>query len=184
MNSSSLQVFSIFINCNRAVYKTKKYSEQDLYKLSFAGLYNSSNKFIVNNCVRIYNEIENGYYSYRDLVIYVLYSMIFSRSIKYKEIDIESVRKIREIFTNNELIRNKKIILSINKAVKFKSVEEFFSIKNGESYVYDLIKKKYISPIFCVKYESYFSGNDESEEHFRFRKILKLMRNNYLSIGG
>jgi len=183
LKSSSLLVFSIYHNVNKVI-KRKKYKDTDLFKLVYPKLY-ESNSYNKHNCIRIYNDIENNFYTYRDFLITLLYQYIFTnKSIQLKNINEKLIIKTSLLFGKKELEKNKKIVLSINKNTIFNTLQDYFKInKDKESYVYLLIKNKYISPIFWIKYDYLFDENGqkyiESQEHFRFRKICKYIKSHY-----
>jgi hypothetical protein len=183
LKSSPLRVFSIYSNVNR-VFKRKKIRDDDnLYKMLYTKIYNA-NSWSKPQCIRIFNEIENSFYSYRDLLLAMWYELMFNDKIQLNKLTDERVNEIKVLFTEEELKKDKKIILSINKNIIFNNITEYFKVNTeNESYIYSFIKKKYISPIFWLKYGHLFDEveqeYEESVEHIRFRKICKYMKCHY-----
>lgn len=174
-------VFSVYYNVQK-VLKRKKYKEEDLLVPVFPKIFDS-NKYLKKTCIRIFNDIENSFYTYNDLLIALLYENIFGK-FNLNDINEKQVKEIKSLFTLSQLKKDKKIIHSINKNTIFNTIEDYFKINSdNETYIYFLIKKKFISPIFWLKYEYLFDRIEqkfeESEEHYKFRKICKYIKSHY-----
>jgi len=183
LKSSALRVFSIYSNINRVMKRKKIKDDDNLYKMVFYKMYDKS-EWIKPQCIRIFNEIENSYYTYRDLLIAMWYELIFNNRIQLKNLTDTKIKEVKILFSELELKKDKKIILSINKNIIFNDITDYFKINTeNETYIYTLIKKKYISPIFWIKYGYVFDKveqiYEESEEHIRFRKICKYITSQY-----
>lgn len=178
MQSSSLRVYSIIFNCRDIIKKNKNKS---IDKLVVKIQYDRSKEFYRNQCKRIYNEIENSFYNYNDLKLFLLYEYLFNDSIKLKNINAKNVKLIKKLFIKKQLNEDKYLILRVNKQTKYNDIKKYFVIREMEggnySIIYNLILKKYISPLFWIKY-SYVVTEFENEEkdHKRFRKICNIMK--------
>jgi len=182
LKSSPLRVYSIYTNVKK-VLKRKKYKDENLYKMVWFKGYNDA-KWIHNDCKRIFNDIENSFYSYNDLLIAMFYESIFIKSFTLRMLTDKRINEIKSLFSLIELKKDKKILLAINKNIIFNSIEDYFRLNTEEvSYIYELIMKKFISPIFWIKYDNFFDSIEqiykESEEHIKFRKICKYMKSHY-----
>ena len=115
--------------------------------------YENTNNYYKENCKRIYNELENSYYTYKDLIVYFLYDFAMTGKTKpLHELKNKNILKIKKIFTKKQLEEDKKFILNINKKLQLKSMIEFFEIRsNGMPIIYELIKKNYVSPAIYIK---------------------------------
>jgi len=131
---------------------------------------------------KIYNDIENGYYTHDDLIIFYIYKLIFSDDVKLPEIRYKNIKEIKKLFTEKQLKIDEKFILEIKNELKINNVIGFFKINiDGENIAYNLIKNKYISPIFYLKYyKRYLTKNKENnifrnEDFIRFEKLINII---------
>jgi hypothetical protein len=183
MQNSSWLVFSVIKNVEKIID-----SKFDSNNIKYDSIKNKVNyqwfsrarKYSVDISKRIYNDIENHFYSYDDLIITLCYMYIFDKKVNLNSINKNYVKSTMKLFTKEELERNKKFILDVNKQVKLKNINEFFDIKDdGVSVVYHLIMDKNISPIFYV----YFTNKNLTikkenvilDEYKRFEKIMYLI---------
>lgn len=174
MQSSVLRVYSIIFNIVNIV-KKKRNIKIDV--LVYKGQFEKVREYYKIHCKRIFNEIENSFYSYKDLKLFVLYSYLFVKWPNIKNINKKNIKEVKLLFSKNRLEEDKKYFLEINKRVKLNDLEKYFIIKEGVSIVYNLIKKKLLSPIFWIKYSSIVDNFEgESIEHKYFRRICNLIK--------
>lgn len=179
MKGSTLKVFSIIKNTQDIVEKNKNI---DTYKLRHSIWYDRQPKYIKNQCYGIFNDIENGCFSYKDLTnaIYSIY--LYKKKVNLNELKSKSINTIKETLTKEQFIHDKKVLLEVNKEIKLKGIQDYFKIKEGgNSLVYELIQSKCISPILFVKLlnEVTIENIDsESPEHRKFRRIIEILKNN------
>lgn len=184
MNSSH-QIFSIIKNLNNIVKtkKTKKINKSKIFKLINVDGYNRiANTPYGKIYKKIYNDIENGYYTYEDLINFYIYKLIISNEVKLTEIKYKNIKEIKKLFTTEQLKIDKIFILNIKNKLKIENVIGFFKINaNGENIAYNLIKNKYINPIFYLKYyKRYLTKYKENnifknEDFIRFEKLINII---------
>jgi len=152
MNLSSHLVFSIIKNTQKMI-KTSK--DLDVFKLVFIDWYSKSPEFIIQICKKLYNDLENGYYEPKDIAIFILYDSIFNDVFKYSSLTKENILKVKNIFTKKQLEKDKQFILDVNKKLKLNDpLKELFEIKeDGNSIIYELIMKEYITIIFYIYFQ-------------------------------
>lgn len=164
---SSFNVFCVYNNIQKIIDTGEWFPEiQDVSPK----WYENSPEWIVNRCKDIYNDLENKYYSYNELMIYMYYCHLFKKgeilcgNLHSKIIDTT------QLFSKNQLEQDKKLIIEINKKLKLKPdpAFELFKIRSeGFSIIYDLTKKKKISPIFFIKYERKVLTNRKEYDIFK-----------------
>lgn len=190
MNSSHL-AFSVVKNLE-TFSNIKKFKPFDKSKLlrfvNIAGYNRVRNNQYGKVYKKIYNDIENGYYTYDDLMIFYIYKLIFSNVVKIPEISQKNIKEIKKLFTEKQLKADKEFILDIKKELELKNeleisnVKYFFDINvNGENIIYSLIKSKHVSPNFYLQYyKRYLTKNEENnifknEDFIRFEKLINIL---------
>jgi hypothetical protein len=152
MKNTSLLVFSVINNIFKRLKKQKNITV-DIFKPTNIRHYERTSDFCKDNSKRIYNELENNYYTYRDIIVYILYNYGLNKKINWYDIKESNIIKTIKIFTKKQLQKDKDFILQINKELKFKSLLELFEIReNGTPIIYELIMKDFISPVIYVKF--------------------------------
>lgn len=126
---------------------------------------------------KINNEIENHYYDYDDLVLYILYKSLWTPSFQYKMSiwDYKEIDKIKKILTTEQLKKDRKIFLEIAQKVGNGDLKTYFNINtNGRVIVFDLMfSQTTISPMFVIKYLSFMPDvDDEPVDIKRTKRIL------------
>ncbi len=150
MSNSSYKVYSTIKNIERAV--NKELELNDVFRLVNDIWYKKSPYIFKSQCKRIYNEIENSYYDYFDLALYLYYRYIFDNKYLLYDINEKNVLTVRKIFTSEQLEKDKDLLLKIKEQSDVQSVLEFFNIlEDGTSIIYQLIKDKTISPYIFIR---------------------------------
>lgn len=185
MNSSH-KVFSVIKNLERFT-KTKKQKEikkSKIFKEVIIEVYNRiQNTSYGKTYKKVYNDIENGYYTYDDMIIYFLYKSIINK-FKITDLTYKHIKEVRKLFTEKQAHIDLLFIINISKQLKIKSLRDFFKINvDGENIIYNLIKNKDISPIFYLQYYKKFLTNNEennilkSNEFSHFEKLINTIFN-------
>lgn len=150
INNSSKMVFNVMNNIKQMVKKRK---DIDITKDNY--WFHKSSEWMMNKYKRIYNDIENHYYGYDELIIYTFYNQIFKQSFELKGIMSDNIKNTMKLFTRQQFDNDKNFIIEVNKKVKWypNPIMELFKIRKkvGYSYVYHFTKNKNISPIFFLK---------------------------------
>lgn len=177
MNSSSLLVFSIIQNVKKFVEKEK---DLDLFKMQSAVWFDKSSDFTKRHCKRIYNEIENAYYSYNDLVIFLLYELIFFDKNHVKLITEKDINITSKLFTEEQLEKDQEFLIQLNDKIKLTDIADYFKInRNGGNIIYEkLILNKNVSPYFYIECQNLVSREEEkeSEELKKFIRIINKIK--------
>lgn len=176
MENSSWMVYSILKNINSFI-KGKK--DVDLFKKLHFLAYKRASKFYIENSKRIYNDIENGYYTCYDLVIFILFKYMIDEKFSLYEIRPKEINEIMKLFTIKKLKEDLKLIKEIHKELKFKKgLKEYFEIKeDGTNIAYILTKKRRISPVFFIRnFKKVLTNREEdviikSKEYKQFERI-------------
>jgi len=183
MEKSTLMVYSVIQNVYTFVQRDK---DIDLFKKVYYIKFQKAPKLFFENSKRIYSEIENGYYTYHELAIFVLYRcMMGEKKINWYGIRQKTVREAMKLFTVQRLNEDLKIIKQIHKELNFKrGLKEYFEIKeDGTNIAYILTKKERISPIFFIRnFDKALTNQNEnviintSREYKQFQRIAKKIK--------
>jgi hypothetical protein len=176
VDSSSAKVYYYYLNIKNRI----NVSDKDMVENLSAFLYEKAKEYTKILCKKIYNDIENNLLSYKDLRLYLLYSFLFEPKFFLNKYSLKDVNLIKNLFTDEQYKKDKIFVISLSKNIRFNSMEQYLTHNNkGTTYCYNLIKDKYISPIFWLKWRKYYENmkqiNNENKEHKRFRKILKII---------
>ncbi len=166
-------VFSIIQNVKKFVDKGK---DLDLFKLQSAVWYDKSTDFTKRHCKRIYNEIENHYYTYYDLAIFLMYELIFFDKNILNLITEKDINITSKLFTEEQLEKDQNFIIALGEQIKLAEIADYFKInRTGGNIVYDnLILKKLVSPYFYIECQEIVEREEEkeNEELKRFVRII------------
>lgn len=174
LKGTKLKVFSVIQNCNTLV--TKKL-ELDLDQSVSGMWFERSHKFVKDQCKRIWNEIENGYYEYDELKIYTLYTQCMTgKRIQISGITRKNVGNVMELFTDKRYKEDQAFIIDVNKKTNLNGIEDYFRINiKGRSIVYGLIQEQYISPYFFIKLKKKAiveNQNKKNGEYIQFELVM------------
>ena len=182
MEKSVWMIFSVIRNVYSFVNKEKNI---DLFKKVNHFNFQRGSKFFIENAKRIYNDTENGYYTYHELAVYILYQFMIDRKINLFGIKQKTVKEVMKLFTVKRLNEDLKLLKQIHKELKFKrGIKDYFEIKeDGTNIAYILTKKRKISPIFFIRnFEKALTNQNEnviinvSKEYEQFKKIAKKIK--------
>lgn len=180
MINSTLMVFSVLLNINEFIKKKK---DIDLFKKSHIIRFQKSSKYITENSKKFYNDIENGYYTLKELAIFLLYKHMMNESINLYNVKPNTIIEVMKLFTTKKLKEDLKLLSVIHKELKFKEMKDYFEIKeDGTNIAYMLTKKSKISPIFFIRnVENVLTNIDENDiikcnEYKQFEKIAKKIK--------
>jgi len=181
MKNSTLLVFSVLKNTEEFVKKGK---DIDIYKMSNIFRFQKSSKFYVENAKRMYNDIENGYYTLKELAIYLMYHYLMGeKKIKLYSIKPKHITDIMKLFTTKRLKEDLNLLKAVHKQLKLKNLSDYFHIKeDGTNIAFGLTKIGKISPVFFIRNFEKFLTNEQkddiinSKEYEQFVKIAKKIK--------
>jgi hypothetical protein len=142
--------------------------------------------FIKKQCYRIYNEIENSYYSFNDVILFLIYKSIWDMAVKLVDVNGTSVDEFKSQFSKKQLMKDREVINDINKKAGYKHISEYFVVReNGESIIYRLCIDKLISIYFFACYSNNsLTGfymrkkiKERSDEYAKFVETIKILIN-------
>jgi hypothetical protein len=176
MELSTWMTFSIFKNVEKYI-KSKNYDQVVIFTRLPEIVFKRVKSYQLIFYKNIYNELENHYYTYEDLAIYLLYMYMMNKKIRLQEVNQKSVLQIKNYISVKQLNADKIIIREVKESLQIKKDADFFSIKeDGTSIVYALTKKGFVSPSIFIKYYDVLlttkPENDifKSEEYIVFEK--------------
>lgn len=184
MKNSTQQICSLILNAKTFFEKHK--NVKDIHRNLGPVPLQRSQEYSKRHYKRIYNDIENGFYSYKDLVAYISLFYIWEDKLNLKEITDESVKGCATVFSNDRYLDDCKIIegaltlFDTSAASHMNYVSLFEPNELGTSYIYEFIIKGVISPIFFIKNFDIFQNNrnskKESKEYSDFIKKISYIK--------
>jgi hypothetical protein len=131
--------------------------------------FDNTNKFIKDNCERIYSEIENFYYTYNEVAALMVYQTIIDSNIHLENINNKNMEVFKSIFTKKTLRNDEQMVLSANRSVKL-DIQDYFKVcEDGKSIIYDLIKNDVVSIYFFINYYNKVLTNELGNNFFQFK---------------
>lgn len=161
MKNSVLLIFSIFKNIENF---EKNKNDCDLTELKSEFWFKRSPNYFKIFYKKIYNDIENSFYTIDDLMIFLLCNLLLEKKINIKNINYETITKNKKCLTKNQLIYDKKFILKLMEKL---NVDLHFLLKhtNGGCILYDqLIKKEKISIMFILYLTNHIKINNTHQQ--------------------
>jgi hypothetical protein len=177
VNPSSRQVFSTIYNINSLLKTNKELKNINIVVSSIH--WNKQPEFIKKICSEIRTYLLNSYYSYQDLMLYIFDSYIRGNKFKWSYFKTKDIIDVSNTYKTRQYENDKKFVLSIKNEIGLNNIDDYFSInKDGYSYIYMLIEKGYVNPIFYLRLVGHLDISFESEcvEHKRFRTIIEYIR--------
>lgn len=161
MNYGSSQlVYSLVFNINNIVKKNYFDNDINLFQnfyfngnenITTTPMWKKCRESVVTKCNKIYRDIENRFYDYKDVVMFGFHNQLLKKSFCVFDINRESVNEVKKIYTKNQLEKDKEKLIIISKKTNVKGIEEFVKIReDGSSILKELIDRKYISPMFFL----------------------------------
>ncbi|MFA5484942.1 MAG: hypothetical protein WC260_01710 [Candidatus Pacearchaeota archaeon] len=185
MKNSSLAIFSIYQNVKKVIEKEKY--DTTIFKSVSAVWYNKSNEFIKTNCKRIFNDVENNYYTHNDIVIFILTNAIYdNKCVALNKINYKNIKQNMKRYSKKCFLKDKDFIKRINAELGFKNISEYMIINDdGENIIYSLIIKKHISPILFLQYRKKCLTINEkntilkNENYLKFEKYMNIINKHF-----
>jgi len=152
--------------------KVKQYVSNSLIKMK--GLH------MITACTKLCTMYNNNHFTMKEFCLHILNMMLNDvEDFLYipSKWDVDNITDVSKLFTPKRFAQDNNLIIQISQKSKIESLEKYFNINNnGESIIYDFLKKKYISPIFIMRYKDKFTMEfPENENHKRARKIIDVM---------
>lgn len=177
MTNSSYKIFCLYKRLPDVLMDFDLYPnlEQPVTKNWFE----HTSPFIKKQCYRIYNEIENSYYNFNDVVSFLIYRSLWDKDIKLNEVNDKNIELFKSKFTFKQLNEDRRIINEINKKAGFPHIREYFQVReNGESLIYRLCMEEVISLYFFVYYSNnrltgFFERAKLKDRNVRYSKFVK-----------
>ena len=151
--------------------KTKK-------TIQFLWSTNKVNSTIKTKIVNIFSFINSSHYTFEDVKarVFLYYIHTEGKNIWYAWDALKDFPNAKEnYFSKKQISADKVVIIELSKKLKLNSIESFFRIEDGgECYAYVLLKNKYISPIFYMKYMDYITEEQNSSK--RQKRVNNMMK--------
>jgi len=136
---------------------------------------------IKTRIVNIFAFINSNHYTFEDVKakVYLHYIHTEGKNIWYAWDALRDFPNVKENYFSKKLISDDKVvIIELSKKLKLKSIDSFFRIEDGgECYAYVLLKNKYISPLFYMKYMDYITEEQNSSKiQKRVNSMMKIIQ--------
>lgn len=161
---SSYNVFCVYNNIKKIINTEVASSEiADVATV----WYENSPDWVIDRMKSIYNDMENHYYTYKELMIFWYYTSLFKKKDMLCFNMHSKIIDTMQLFTKDQLDKDKNTLLLLNKKLKLTKEELFEFNNNGINRIYQLTKTKAISPIFFIKYEKKVLTNRNKYDIFK-----------------
>jgi hypothetical protein len=120
--------------------------------------------------------LNNNYFTPRQLMLYILYNSIADKKFQTKIVswDFKHIDEISKLFTPERLAKDISLINGLVEKSVVKNLLDTVKLNSsGEMIALELIKAKYISPIFVIRFkEMIVKKSEPSEETERMLRII------------
>lgn len=120
--------------------------------------------------------LNNNYFTPRQLFLYILYNLIFDKKFhdKIASWDFKHIDDISKLFTQNRLDKDTDLINGlIGKSGVKNLLDTVILNSSGEMIALELLKARYISPIFVIRFKDKIVRKSEpSNESVRMLRIV------------
>jgi len=146
MQNSIKLAFSFLFNAIEMI-ESEQENFDEIFKLRHAH-FKYAKPYTKNIAKRIYNELENHYYTYTGLFVFMLYRYAFNKKVLLSYLKTDEILNVLKMFTKKQLKKDVDFI----KKMKL-DIDGFFEIReSGEPIIYQLIKQEYITSAFFVRF--------------------------------
>jgi len=141
------------------------------------------NNLFSNYCKQVYIGYNNSHFKAKDFGIYILHNCLFNIDFLTtpKLWDVDDIPKINKLYTEKVLKKDIEVVKEVVKRINLTDEKKIAIIQSsGTSLLFDWMKAGYISPIYLMmNYKLLSSGEGETEEHLRMRKLIPLFEKVY-----
>jgi hypothetical protein len=120
--------------------------------------------------------LNNNYFTPRQLMLYILYNSIADKKFQTKIVswDFKHIDEISKLFTPERLAKDIALVNGLVEKSVVKNLLDTVKLNSsGEMIALELIKAKYISPIFVIRFKEMIAKKSEpSEETERMLRII------------
>jgi hypothetical protein len=177
INNSVVQICSLILNTKSLFERNQRV--KDVHRNVGTFPLDRSNDYSKRNYKRIYNDIENCFYTYDDLLAFIVLYYLWEPKLKLNEIKDTSVKDASYIFSNKrytddlEIVNN--ALASFDTSGNIQDYNLLFNTNDiGTSYAYELIIQGVISPIFFINNLAFYEKNrQEDKESNIYRVFIK-----------
>lgn len=166
---TNTKILSLITNIQHYI----KGKEENLFRNRYFSMIPESRLKQLSPIITFHN---NNYFTTRQLMLYVLYNFIFDEKFNKKiySWDFKHINEISELFEKKQYLKDVKLI---NNLVEKSSLKNFFDSvminSSGEMVALELIKAKFISPIFVIRFKDKIAKKSEpSDETVRMLRII------------
>jgi len=174
MKYSRLMVFSIFLHVQRQLERKKKVFFSDKINPTSNRVFDRSSIYVRSNVNRIYNEIENSYYTLNDYMIALLCSKLHGK-FDFRMVRKKEIVQLKGVFNEKRLSADKEFLLALKRKLSLNMKDLFGLRENQESIIFELLEKEYISDAFSVKYSDYFLDDYLDQKRNKYVKVCKVL---------
>lgn len=129
----------------------------------------------LRNIMTFYN---NNYFTIRQLLLYITYYSLTDDNFhgKIYSWDTKHIADIDNLFTPDQLKKDKEIIKNLSKKNGLKISDYMMINSSGDMISLELMKKKFISPIFVIRFKDLIAAKSKpSDETARMLRIVSAL---------
>ena len=156
-NNSTHLIFSFYQN---VITILKKQQSTDVYYLVPRTWFQSIQPYTKKHLLRIYSEMENGLYSFRDIYIYMLTRALYGENTTIADIKMSKVKPlIEDVYSSARFDSDRKMLEKIAKDRGYEKFSELFHVhEDGTNLMYDMITSKELrlAPTVYIRYYKNF----------------------------
>ena len=129
---------------------------------------------------RIWNNIENNKYTFKQLQLCICYASLMNEK-PINVINEEYINNNIHFFSKKQLKIDTHIIYNLNKKFNITEIKDYFTLDStGKTIIFNLIMKKYISPLYYIVYSKKVNATNniqyiENKDHIKFRRIISII---------
>ena len=177
--NSVVQICSLILNCKTLFERNRRV--KNVHRSVGIIPLSKSTEYSKRHYKRIYNDVENGFYSYEDLTAFIGLYYLWEPRIKLHDITDDSVKGASYILSTERYNEDVEIVNNALVAFDTSGVVQNYDIlfetnDIGTCYAYELIIEGIISPVFFLKnlklLEKLREEDLESDEYRNFIKKI------------
>lgn len=146
---NSLDIFSIVNNFQIYFEKDKEVNFKRICQISN---YQYQPSFIKSKCLLVLRHINSNFFSIDDFKLYIFCYYMTHDKFSWGDITQKSLSKVKDLFDENNIKKDIKLLKKIYEIEKFKDVNDFFKINSDrQNLLIALVQQGLISQLFYIR---------------------------------
>jgi len=187
--SSPLLVFAYVKGINSYLSKDMSIDVFNEEPNKFKPWMNKSKPWFINVCKRLHLLIENGHFTYKDIIVHLISQRLFDKKDASFAMNEASIKNTKELLTKDTAIKDRRIAEYLfNSSERVKTIKDIIEIKKtGSCILHQLVLERKLSPMFPMylltknQFDYDTTNNECSMEFHRFMYVLKKLTDVYIN---